>query len=111
MIAQQRNIYGQRYFLLAIKIPMWPVHTWLPDAHVQAPTAGSVILQVLIKLGAYAMMRLMLLLGPDTSIHFQDFVLILGVTAIIYTSIVALVLNNDMQRNQLFIHQLLTWVT
>ena len=96
--ATEKYLWAALFFAFAIKIPMWPVHTWLPDAHVQAPTAGSVILAgVLIKLGAYAMMRFMLPLLPEASIYFQDFVLILGVIAIIYTSIVALV-QDDMKK-------------
>jgi NADH-quinone oxidoreductase subunit M len=96
--ATEKYLWAALFFAFAIKIPMWPVHTWLPDAHVQAPTAGSVILAgVLIKLGAYAMMRFMLPLLPEASIYFQDFVLVLGVIAIIYTSIVALV-QDDMKK-------------
>ena len=92
------------FFAFAIKIPMWPVHTWLPDAHVQAPTAGSVMLAgVLIKLGAYAMIRFMLPLLPEASAHYQDFVIILGVIAIVYTSIVALMQDDMKKANCLFI--------
>ena len=75
----------------AVKMPMWPVHTWLPDAHVQAPTAGSVILAgVLLKLGGYGFLRFSLPMFPLASDYFQPFVFTLSVVAIIYTSLVAL---------------------
>ncbi|WP_043626133.1 NADH-quinone oxidoreductase subunit M [Ensifer sp. ZNC0028] len=75
----------------AVKMPMWPVHTWLPDAHVQAPTAGSVILAgVLLKLGGYGFLRFSLPMFPLASEYFQPFVFTLSVVAIIYTSLVAL---------------------
>jgi NADH-quinone oxidoreductase subunit M len=95
---QQKYLWLALFVAFAIKIPMWPVHTWLPDAHVQAPTAGSVMLAgILIKLGAYAMLRFLLPFFPQASIHFQDMVLILGVIAIVYTSIVAL-MQEDMKK-------------
>jgi len=75
----------------AVKMPMWPVHTWLPDAHVQAPTAGSVILAgVLLKLGGYGSIRFSLAMFPLASDYFAPFVFTLSVIAIIYTSLVAL---------------------
>ena len=75
----------------AVKMPMWPVHTWLPDAHVQAPTAGSVILAgVLLKLGGYGFIRFSLAMFPLASDYFAPFVFTLSVIAIIYTSLVAL---------------------
>ncbi|MEO1027825.1 MAG: NADH-quinone oxidoreductase subunit M [Pseudomonadota bacterium] len=74
----------------AVKMPMWPVHTWLPDAHVQAPTAGSVILAgILLKLGGYGFVRFSLPLFPDASVFFQDFVFVISVIAIVYASLVA----------------------
>ena len=74
----------------AVKLPMWPVHTWLPDAHVQAPTAGSVILAaVLLKMGGYGLLRFSLPMFPDASMLFQPFVFTLSVIAIIYASLVA----------------------
>ncbi|MCF6328217.1 MAG: NADH-quinone oxidoreductase subunit M [Henriciella sp.] len=74
----------------AVKLPMWPVHTWLPDAHVQAPTAGSVILAaVLLKMGGYGLLRFSLPMFPDASMLFQPFVFALSVIAIIYASLVA----------------------
>ena len=75
----------------AVKMPMWPVHTWLPDAHVQAPTAGSVILAgVLLKLGGYGLIRFSLGMFPNASEYFAPLVFALSVIAIIYTSLVAL---------------------
>jgi len=75
----------------AVKMPMWPVHTWLPDAHVQAPTAGSVILAgVLLKLGGYGFIRFSLAMFPLASDYFAPFVFALSVIAIIYTSLVAM---------------------
>ncbi|HEY9058064.1 MAG TPA: NADH-quinone oxidoreductase subunit M [Aurantimonas sp.] len=75
----------------AVKMPMWPVHTWLPDAHVEAPTAGSVILAgILLKLGGYGFLRFSLPMFPLASADFAPFVFTLSVVAIIYTSLVAL---------------------
>ena len=75
----------------AVKMPMWPVHTWLPDAHVEAPTAGSVILAaILLKMGGYGFLRFSLPMFPDASLYFQPFVFTLSVIAIVYTSLVAL---------------------
>ncbi|MEQ1753112.1 MAG: NADH-quinone oxidoreductase subunit M [Micropepsaceae bacterium] len=75
----------------AVKMPMWPVHTWLPDAHVEAPTAGSVILAgILLKMGGYGFIRFSLPMFPDASVYFANFVFVLSVIAIIYTSLVAL---------------------
>ncbi len=76
----------------AVKVPMWPFHTWLPDAHVQAPTAGSVILAgVLLKLGGYGFIRFSLPMFPEASAEFAWLVFILSMIAVIYTSLVALV--------------------
>ncbi len=75
----------------AVKMPMWPVHTWLPDAHVQAPTAGSVVLAaILLKMGGYGFLRFSLPMFPVASEVMMDFVFFLSVVAIIYTSLVAL---------------------
>ena len=75
----------------AVKIPMWPFHTWLPDAHVQAPTAGSVILAgVLLKMGGYGFIRFSIGMLPQATEFFIPFIMILSIVAIIYTSLVAL---------------------
>jgi len=76
----------------AVKVPMWPLHTWLPDAHVQAPTAGSVILAgVLLKLGGYGFIRFSLPMFPEASAQFAWLVFALSMVAVVYTSLVALV--------------------
>jgi len=75
----------------AVKLPMWPVHTWLPDAHVEAPTAGSVILAaILLKMGGYGFIRFSLPMFPDASALFAPMMFALSVMAIVYTSLVAL---------------------
>ena len=82
----------------AVKMPMWPVHTWLPDAHVQAPTAGSVILAaILLKMGGYGFLRFSLPMFPVASELLADFVFTLSVIAIIYTSLVAM-MQEDMKK-------------
>ena len=82
----------------AVKVPMWPVHTWLPDAHVEAPTAGSVILAgVLLKMGAYGFLRFSLPMLPEASLFFQPLIFTLSAVAIIYTSLVALA-QEDMKK-------------
>jgi len=82
----------------AVKLPMWPVHTWLPDAHVQAPTAGSVILAaILLKLGGYGFLRFSLPMFPVASEVMTEFVFTLSVIAIVYTSLVAL-MQEDMKK-------------
>lgn len=94
----------QQYLFLAmlasfaVKVPMWPVHTWLPDAHVQAPTAGSVILAgILLKMGGYGFLRFSLPMLPDASHYFAPLVFGLSIVAVIYTSLVALV-QHDMKK-------------
>ncbi|MFN2100592.1 NADH-quinone oxidoreductase subunit M [Altererythrobacter sp. MF3-039] len=82
----------------AVKMPMWPVHTWLPDAHVQAPTAGSVILAgVLLKMGGYGFIRFSLPMFPEASAQFMWLIFGLSMVAVIYTSLVALV-QHDMKK-------------
>jgi len=82
----------------AVKVPMWPVHTWLPDAHVEAPTAGSVILAgVLLKMGGYGFIRYSVTLFPEATQYFAPLVFGLSVVAVIYTSLVALV-QEDMKK-------------
>jgi NADH-quinone oxidoreductase subunit M len=76
---------------LAVKMPMWPVHTWLPDAHVEAPTAGSVILAgILLKMGGYGFIRFSIPMFPDASVAFTPLIYALSIIAIVYTSLVAL---------------------
>ena len=82
----------------AVKMPMWPVHTWLPDAHVQAPTAGSVVLAaILLKMGGYGFLRFSLPMFPVGSEVMQDFIFTLSVIAIVYTSLVAM-MQEDMKK-------------
>ena len=82
----------------AVKVPMWPVHTWLPDAHVEAPTAGSVILAgVLLKMGAYGFLRFSVPMLPVASANFAPLIFTLSVVAVIYTSLVALA-QTDMKK-------------
>jgi NADH-quinone oxidoreductase subunit M len=82
----------------AVKMPMWPVHTWLPDAHVEAPTAGSVILAaILLKMGGYGFLRFSLPMFPAASYDFAPLIFTLSVVAIVYTSLVAL-MQEDMKK-------------
>lgn len=82
----------------AVKVPMWPVHTWLPDAHVQAPTAGSVILAgILLKMGAYGFLRFSLPMLPEASHYFADLIFWLSCIAVVYTSLIAL-MQEDMKK-------------
>ncbi len=82
----------------AVKVPMWPFHTWLPDAHVEAPTAGSVILAgVLLKMGAYGFLRFSLPMLPQASADFAPFIYALSIIAVVYTSLVALA-QEDMKK-------------
>jgi NADH-quinone oxidoreductase subunit M len=82
----------------AVKVPMWPVHTWLPDAHVEAPTAGSVILAgVLLKFGGYGFLRFSLPMFPHASADFTPLIYVLSIVAVVYTSLVALA-QEDMKK-------------
>jgi len=82
----------------AVKVPMWPVHTWLPDAHVEAPTAGSVILAgVLLKMGAYGFLRFSVPMLPEATLFFTPLIFTLSIVAVVYTSLVALV-QEDMKK-------------
>ncbi len=86
------------FISLAVKLPMWPFHTWLPDAHVEAPTAGSVILAaILLKIAGYAFIRFSIGLFPNASLFFSNIVFVLSLVAIIYTSLVAL-MQTDMKK-------------
>ncbi len=98
ILAHQKWLWLAFFISFAIKVPMFPFHTWLPDAHVQAPTAGSVILAgILIKLGAYAMLRFLLPFFPAACEHFANLVFTLSIIAIIYASLVAL-MQEDMKK-------------
>ena len=93
--SMQKWLWLAFFASLAVKTPMWPVHTWLPDAHVEAPTAGSVILAgVLLKMGGYGFIRFSLPMFPEASAYFTPLVFALSIVAIVYTSLVALVQEN-----------------
>ena len=97
-VAAQKWLWLAFFASFAVKMPMWPVHTWLPDAHVQAPTAGSVILAgVLLKMGGYGFIRFSLPMFPEGSYIFIPLVFVLSGVAVVYTSLVALV-QRDMKK-------------
>jgi NADH-quinone oxidoreductase subunit M len=90
-VEMQRWLWLAFFASFAVKLPMWPVHTWLPDAHVEAPTAGSVILAgILLKMGGYGFLRFSLPMFPAASVEFAPIVFTLSLIAIVYTSLVAL---------------------
>ena len=94
----QRWLWLALFASFAVKVPMWPFHTWLPDAHVEAPTAGSVLLAgVLLKLGGYGFLRFSLPMLPEASAYFAPLVYTLSAVAIVYTSLVALA-QTDMKK-------------
>jgi NADH-quinone oxidoreductase subunit M len=94
----QKFIFIGFLLAFAVKIPMWPVHTWLPDAHVEAPTGGSVILAaIMLKLGGYGFLRFSLPITPDASLYFDTMMIILSLIAIVYIGFVALV-QQDMKK-------------
>lgn len=96
--SMQKWLWLAFFASFAVKVPMWPVHTWLPDAHVEAPTAGSVILAgILLKMGGYGFLRFSLPMFPVASDYFTPLIFALSVIAIIYTSLVALV-QKDMKK-------------
>ena len=96
--SEQMWLWLALFASFAVKMPMWPVHTWLPDAHVEAPTAGSVILAgVLLKMGGYGFLRFSLPMFPLATDMFTELVFVLSVVAIIYTSLVALA-QEDMKK-------------
>ena len=96
--AMQPWLWFAFFASFAVKMPMWPVHTWLPDAHVEAPTAGSVILAgILLKMGGYGFLRFSLPMFPAASADFAPLVFVLSLIAIVYTSLVALA-QEDMKK-------------
>jgi NADH-quinone oxidoreductase subunit M len=96
--AMQKWLWLGFFASFAVKMPMWPVHTWLPDAHVEAPTAGSVILAgILLKMGGYGFIRFSLPMFPVASANFAPLIYALSIIAIVYTSLVALV-QEDMKK-------------
>jgi len=97
-IEAQTLIFIAFFMAFAVKVPMWPVHTWLPDAHVEAPTGGSVVLAaIMLKLGAYGFVRFSLPIAPDASHQFAPFVITLSLIAVIYVGFVAMV-QTDMKK-------------
>jgi NADH-quinone oxidoreductase subunit M len=97
-VALQKWMFLAFFASFAVKVPMWPVHTWLPDAHVEAPTAGSVILAgVLLKMGGYGFVRFSLPMFPVATEYFTPLIFTLSIVAIIYTSLVALA-QEDMKK-------------
>ncbi len=97
-ISMQPWLFLAFFASFAVKVPMWPVHTWLPDAHVEAPTAGSVILAgVLLKFGGYGFLRFSLPMFPIASMDFTPLIYTLSIVAVVYTSLVALV-QDDMKK-------------
>ncbi|RJQ45209.1 MAG: NADH-quinone oxidoreductase subunit M [Gaiellales bacterium] len=88
----QMLAFAAFFVAFAVKVPMWPLHTWLPDAHVEAPTAGSVILAgVLLKVGGYGILRFCLPLFPDAAVEYAPWILVLSLIAILYGALVSLV--------------------
>ena len=94
----QKLIFIAFFLAFAVKIPMWPVHTWLPDAHVEAPTGGSVVLAaIMLKMGGYGFLRFSLPITPDASLYFDDAMIVLSLIAVVYIGFVALV-QEDMKK-------------
>ena len=97
-MAHQRWIFLAFLVAFAVKVPMWPVHTWLPDAHVEAPTGGSIVLAAIaLKLGAYGFLRFSLPIAPDASQDFSGMIVALSLIAVVYIGLVALV-QQDMKK-------------
>jgi NADH-quinone oxidoreductase subunit M len=97
-ITEQTLIFLAFLMAFAVKVPMWPVHTWLPDAHVEAPTGGSVVLAaIMLKLGAYGFLRFSLPIAPDASQELAGFMITLSLIAVVYIGVVALV-QKDMKK-------------
>jgi len=97
-LTEQTLIFFAFLMAFAVKVPMWPVHTWLPDAHVEAPTGGSVVLAaIMLKLGAYGFLRFSLPIAPDASQELAGFMITLSLIAVVYIGVVALV-QKDMKK-------------
>jgi len=97
-LTAQKLIFIAFFLAFAVKIPMWPVHTWLPDAHVEAPTGGSVVLAaIMLKMGGYGFLRFSLPIAPDASLFFADAMIVLSLIAIVYIGFVALI-QEDMKK-------------
>ena len=97
-MTEQTLIFVAFLLAFAVKVPMWPVHTWLPDAHVEAPTGGSVVLAaIMLKLGAYGFLRFSLPITPDASADLAGFMIVLSLIAVVYIGFVALV-QSDMKK-------------
>ena len=97
-LAAQKLIFLAFLLAFAVKVPMWPVHTWLPDAHVEAPTGGSVILAaIMLKMGGYGFVRLSLPIVPDGSAYFAGLMIGLSLIAVVYIGLVAL-MQKDMKK-------------
>lgn len=97
-MTEQVLIFLAFLMAFAVKVPMWPVHTWLPDAHVEAPTGGSVVLAaIMLKLGAYGFLRFSMPIAPDASHELAGFMITLSLVAVVYIGVVALV-QKDMKK-------------
>ena len=97
-MATQKLLFFAFLMAFAVKVPMWPVHTWLPDAHVEAPTGGSMVLAaIMLKLGAYGFLRFSLPIAPDASHAFAPMMITLSLIAVVYVGLVALV-QKDMKK-------------
>jgi NADH-quinone oxidoreductase subunit M len=97
-IVEQVLLFIAFFMAFAVKVPMWPLHTWLPDVHVEAPTGGSVVLAaIMLKLGAYVFLRFSLPIAPDASQYLAPFIIFLSLVAVIYVGLVALV-QQDMKK-------------
>ncbi|MDQ2780350.1 MAG: NADH-quinone oxidoreductase subunit M, partial [Pseudomonadota bacterium] len=97
-LSAQTLLFFAFFAAFSVKVPMWPVHTWLPDAHVEAPTGGSVVLAaIMLKLGAYGFLRFSLPIAPDAAREYAPFMITLSLVAVIYIGLVALV-QRDMKK-------------